>query len=151
MGRAVISQTRRIGWVGLLGSGAVLALGLALVIGSAVAAGDWWLAREPWIGVGLTLASVGLGLFALCAVLLDIAEPIGAWRLLAVPPALLVGAFWAFVLVLGVPTTGFGGAERDVPTILYSIPEWFAALTALTIALPLPAIVRRRLRREANA
>jgi len=147
----VIGRLRTTGWVGLLGSGAILAIGLALVIGSAVAAGDWWLAREPWIGLGLTLASVGLGIFALCAVMLDLAEPIGAWRLLAVPPALLVGAFWSFVLVVGVPTTGLGGAERDVPTILYSIPEWFAALTALTIALPLPAIVRRRWRGEANA
>lgn len=39
---------------------AVLAAGLVLVLGSAAAAGEWWLARQPWIGLGLSATVVGL-------------------------------------------------------------------------------------------
>ena len=74
----------------------------------------------PWIGIGMTLIVAGLAGGACFGLLLDVVEPIGWWRLLAVPPALLVGGFWAFVLVVGLPTTG--GPEFDVATILYTLP-----------------------------
>jgi hypothetical protein len=131
----------RIGWIGLAISATAGAIGLACVVGSALAAGDWWLARQPWIGFGLTLLVPGLAGAAGFALLLDVVEPIGRWRLLAVPPALLVGGFWALVLVVGLPTTG--GTDFDVATILYSLPMTLAVLVIATIALALPAIVGR--------
>ena len=45
---------------GLAGGLLATTVGLLLAVGSAVAAGDWWLARQPWIGLGLTLTVVGL-------------------------------------------------------------------------------------------
>ena len=74
----------------------------------------------PWIGIGLRLIVAGLVGGACFGVLLDVVEPIGRWRLLAVPPGLLVGGFWAFVLIVGLPTSG--GTDFDVPTILYTLP-----------------------------
>jgi hypothetical protein len=132
----------RIGWIGLAISAMTGAIGLASVVGSAIAAGDWWLARQPWIGLGLALLVPGLAGTSAFALLLDVVEPIGRWRLLAVPPALLVGGFWAYVLIVGLPTTG--GTDFDVATILYSLPTAMAVLVIATIALALPAIVGRR-------
>ncbi len=135
-------QVRRIAWAGLVVSAAATAIGLVFAIGSAVAAGDWDLAPMPWIGIGLRLIVVGLALGACFGVLLDVIEPIGRWRLLALPPALLVGAFWAFVLIVGLPTSG--GPDSDVPTILYTLPAWMAMLVIATVTLALPAVVGRR-------
>src|SRR6478609_1742131 len=111
---------RRIGWAGLALFGGAGVLGVVLAAGSALAAGDWDLAPMPWIGIAMTLIVVGLAGGACFGLLLDVVEPIGWWRLLAVPPALLVGGFWAFVLVAGLPTTS--GPEFDVATILYTLP-----------------------------
>ena len=135
-------QVTRIGWVGLVASGVAGGLGLALAVGSALVAGDWYLARQPWIGIGMFLIVLGLAGGACFALLLDIVEPIGWWRLLAVPPALLVGGFWAYVLVFGLPTTG--GPDFDVATILYTLPMLMAVLVVATVALALPAVVGRR-------
>ena len=135
-------QVTRIGWVGLVASGVAGGLGLALAVGSALVAGDWDLARQPWIGIGMFLIVLGLAGGACFALLLDIVEPIGWWRLLAVPPALLVGGFWAYVLVFGLPTTG--GPDFDVATILYTLPMLMAVLVVATVALALPAVVGRR-------
>lgn len=132
----------RIGWAGLAVSAIAGGLGLALAVGSALAAGDWLLARQPWIGIGMFLIVLGLAGGACFALVLDIVEPIGWWRLLAVPPALLVGGFWAFVLVFGLPTTG--GPDSDVATILYTLPMLMAILVVATAALALPAVVGRR-------
>src|ERR1700686_614725 len=100
--------------IGLL----ALLAGAVLAGGSALIAGDWWLARQPWIGVGLTLLVVGLAMTAVFGIVLDLVEPVGRLRLLAVPLALVVGFFWAMWLVIGLPTTGFGGPELDVRTII---------------------------------
>jgi hypothetical protein len=62
---------------------------------------------------------------------------------LAVPPALLVGGFWAFVLIVGLPNTG--GPDFDVATILYTLPIWMAVLVIATVALALLAVVGRRI------
>jgi hypothetical protein len=89
----------RIGWTGLIVSVLALAAGLVFVVGSAVAAGDWLLAPQPWIGLGLTLPVIGLAGTALFGLVLDVVEPIGRWRWLAVPPALIVGGVWACGLI----------------------------------------------------
>ncbi len=59
----------------------MLGAGLALVGGSAIAAGDWWLAQQPWIGVGLTLLVAGLAMTAVFGALLVAAEPLGSLRM----------------------------------------------------------------------
>jgi hypothetical protein len=120
-----------------------LALGLAFAAGSAFVAGDWWLARQPWIGIGLNLIVVGLVASGVFAVVLDVVEPLGWLRLLAVPPALLVGAMWAFYLIFGLPTTGHGGPDRDITTILYSVPSTLILFIVLTLLLALPLLIAR--------
>ena len=135
-------QVSRIGWAGLVASGGAASLGLVLAVGSALVAGDWELARQPWISIGMSLIVLGLAGGACFALLLDVVEPIGWWRLLAVPPAFLVGGFWAFVLVFGLPTSG--GPDFDVATILYTLPMVLAVLLIGTVALALPAVVGRR-------
>jgi hypothetical protein len=132
----------RIGWIGLAISAMAGAIGLAFVVGSAIAAGDWDLAPQPWIGIGLTLLVPGLAATAGFALLLDVVLPLGRWRVVALPPALLVGGFWVSVLIFGLPTTG--GTDFDVATILYTLPMAMAALVIATIALALPAAVGRR-------
>lgn len=123
----------------------ILALlaGALLAGGSALIAGDWWLAREPWIGIGLTLLVVGLATTAVFALVLDAVEPVGLLRLLAVPPALVVGFFWATWLVIGLPTTGLGGPERDIRTIIYSVPETLVLVLTATLLMGLPLAVHR--------
>lgn len=130
-----------------------LAAGAVVAGVAAIAAGDWWLARQPWIGVALSLLVIGLALTAAFALLLDVVEPVGRLRLLAVPPALVVGSFWAFILVVGLPTTGPppGGPERDVGTVLYSVPGMLVILVAATLLLALPLAVARMRRTEVAA
>jgi len=133
---------RRIGWVGLASGAAALVIGLVLVVGSALAAGDWMLARQPAIGVGLTMLVFGHAVASVFALLLVAVEPLGWWRLVAVPPALFVGAFWVFLLAVGVPSTG--GPEFDVATALYSVPPLLALLVVTTGLIALPLVTLRR-------
>lgn len=136
-----VKRLRWIGKVGLLIGLAMLGLGALLVIGAAAVAGDWWLAPQPWIGLGLDLLIVGLVATAIFAVLRVVVEPIGWLRLLAVPPALLVATMWWFLLAVGLPTTARvpPGARVEVATLLYTVPALIllAALSTLLIALPL--------------
>ncbi len=128
-----------------------MAGGIITAAVAAMVAGDWWLAREPWIGLGLSLLVVGLAMTAGSALLLDAVEPLGWLRILAVPPALLVGAFWAFMLFVGVPTTGpHDGPERDVRTMLYSLPEVLMILLATTLLIALPLAIERMRRSNAS-
>ena len=140
---------RKMLWMVLAASAAALVSGLALLGGAVLSAGDWLLAPQPWSGVGLALITVGLGGGAVASLALDLVEPIGVWRLLAVPPALLVGAFWAFALVVGLPTSG--GPEFDVPTVLYTQPMVMVVLVVLTVALALPAVAGRLARGHRGA
>ena len=139
---------RAIGHAGLAIGLLALLAGVVAAGGSALAAGDWWLAREPWIGFGLALVVVGLALTGLFAILLDAIEPIGWLRLLALPPAVIVALLWAFLIVVGLPTTG-GGPERDIPTMFYSLPEMLIATLVATLLIALP-LVLSRLRRSAS-
>jgi hypothetical protein len=134
--RAIARIGLGVGLVALVG-------GAAAVGGSALMAGDWWLAEQPWIGAGLSLLVVGLALTAAFALMLDVVEPVGWLRLLAVPPALVVGAFWAFMLVFGLPTTGPGGPERDVATMLYSLPGMLLVVGLATLLIGLPLVIAR--------
>jgi hypothetical protein len=144
---------RRAAWIGL-GVGVIVLLGgLALVEGSAIAAGDWWLAREPWIGVGLQLTVIGLGLVPVFTLVLLLAEPLGWWRLLSFPPAFVVGFLWFLWLAIGLPTTGHGGPETDIAAILYSVPELLVTVVVGTVlmALPLAVVLARRARERRHA
>jgi hypothetical protein len=135
------SALRSIGWIGL-GLGLIaLLVGVIAVGGSALAAGDWWLARQPWIGIGLTLIVVGLAVTAVFAVVVVAIEPVGWLRLLAVPPALFVALLWGFVLFVGFPTTG--GPDRDIATILYSLPEMLVLAIVATLLIASPLVVAR--------
>lgn len=141
---------RSIGRLGL-GVGLVAVVGGMVAVGvAAVVAGDWWLARQPMVGVGLTLLVVGLAVTAIFALLLDAIEPIGWLRLLAVPPGLVVGAFWAFMIVVGLPTTGPGGPERDPRTMLYSLPGSLVILLVATLLIGLPLLISRVRRAQAR-
>lgn len=132
-----------VGRAGLALGLSALALGLAFAGGSALIAGDWWLAREPWIGIGLNLIVVGLAATGVFALILDAVEPIGWLRLLAVPPALSVAAMWVFYLTFGLATTGFGGPEHDIRTIIYSVPTTLVLFIALTLLTALPLLIAR--------
>ena len=135
-------RSRSIGRIGL-GAGLIaLLVGVIAVGGSALAAGDWWLARQPWIGIGLTLIVISLALTAVFAVVLVAIEPLGWLRLLAVPPALLVALLWGFWLLVGLPTTG-GGPERDIGTMLYSLPEMLVLAIVATLLIASPLLVAR--------
>lgn len=142
---------RSVGHTGLAAGLLALGGGIISVGVAAIVAGDWWLARQPWIGIGLTLLVVGLAMTAVSALLLDAVEPVGWLRILAVPPALVVGSFWAFMLVVGLPTTGPpGGPERDVGTVLYSLPEALLILLVATLLIGLPLVVARIRRSRAG-
>lgn len=118
-----------------------LFLGVGATGGSALMAGDWWLAQQPWIGIGLALLVAGLAVTAVFALLCDAIEPVGRLRLLAIPPALIVGLLWVFWLVVGLPTSGPGGPERDVATMLYSLPQMLVIAVVATLLLALPLVV----------
>lgn len=141
---------RSIARAGVVAGLLTLGAGLAFTYGSAFAVGDWWSAPQPWIGIGLTLLTVGLALVGAFGLLLVFVEPLGWWRLLALPAALYVAAIWFFYVVAGVPTTGGGGRARDVPTILYSVPDWLVITVIATLAILLP-FAGRPLSRAAGA
>ncbi len=128
-----------------LGAGLLsLGIGLFLTIGAAMIAGDWWLAREPWIGIGLTTLVAGLATIGIVGLLLNVIEPIGAIRLLSIPPALLAGFFWIATYLA--PSSGAccEQPDRDIRTLLYSQPEWLVMLTVATAAILLPLVIASR-------
>ncbi len=138
-----VRTNARIGfYIGLATTG----LGLLLAGGAALAAGDWWLARQPWIGLGLNLLVVGLALTAIVAVVRVIVEPVGWLRLLAVPPAAVAAVGWFFLLAVGPPLRGVPGAQAPRPdpaTILYSLPDLLIIAIIVTLLIPLPLLVAR--------
>lgn len=124
----------------------LLAIGVVLTGGSAIVAGDWWLARQPWIGVGLTSLVVGLAVIGIVGLLLNVIEPIGRVRILAIPPALLVLMVWLVTYFIPISGACCSQPERDIATGLYSMPQALALLIVGTLAILLPlAIARRRL------
>ena len=124
----------------------LLAVGVVLTGGSAIVAGDWLLARQPWIGIGLTSLVVGLAVIGVVGLLLNVIEPIGRVRILAIPPALLVIVVWLVTYMAPLSGACCDQPERDIATLLYSIPQALGLLIVGTLAILLPlAIARRRL------
>jgi hypothetical protein len=95
--------------------------------------------------------SPGLVATAVFGLWLDVVEPVGWWRLAAIPPVLAVGILGMLWLVFGLPTTGPGGPERDARTILYSYPPGLVVAVVATILIALPlalqALASRRVSR----
>lgn len=134
----------------------VLGLGLALVVGSAAAAGDWYLARQPFIGLGLDLIVIGLAATAIMATVRVVVEPIGWLRLLALPAVVIVAAMWTLRLsgwtglISLVP-----GATRPAPdlledtaALLYSIPAVMLVAVTATLLIATPLFVAKVGRRD---
>ena len=85
------------------------------------------------------------------AVVRVIVEPLGWFRLLAVPPALVVAFAWFWALAIGPLVLGAVGAPRqrpDVATLLYSIPELILVAVTTTLLVASPLVVRRLARRD---
>jgi hypothetical protein len=125
--------------------GIALAFVGALLIGlAAVIAGDWWLAPEPWIGIGIRILLVGTALTAAATLTAALFEPSWPVRASALALALVNASFWAVIVGVGFPTTGPGqGLVRDPVTILYSLPMLLIVLVALTASTALPYLVSR--------
>ncbi len=127
----------------------LLGVGGALCVGSAVVAGDRWLAGQPWIGIGLTALVLGLGIVGIVGLILDVIEPIGRVRIFAIPPALIAGFLWLTTYIAPASGACCEQPERDIRTMLYSMPEALIALTIATLGVLIPlAIARRRLERR---
>jgi hypothetical protein len=138
----------------VLGAGLLLTgVGAVLIAGAAVIAGDWWLAREPWIGIGLTSLVVGLATTAVAGLLLSVIEPIGMVRLLSIPPALIAAFLWVAIYLVPLSGACCQQPERDIRTLLYSQPEALAILGVATAAILLPLAIasRRQLARRRTA
>lgn len=83
-------------------------------------------ADRPWWPVtgGWNLIVIGLVAAGVFALLLDVIEPPGWLRLIAVPPALLLAAMW-----------------RDITTIIYSVPTSLVLFVVLTLLVALPPLI----------
>jgi hypothetical protein len=92
----------------------------------------------------MILITIGLGGSAILVALEDLIEPIGRWRLLAIP-GIAVGAwFWFILLVFGLASTGRGPrTESPVSTLLYSAPQYIAVLAIAVAASALPLLIVR--------
>jgi hypothetical protein len=146
-----MANARRLARVGLAVALGVLGLGLVLVLGSAALAGDWYLASQPFIGLGLHLVVIGLALTAVFATLLVIVEPIGWLRVLALPAVVIVGGMWTLRLAGWTPLIlGAAGRQRPTPdllgdtaTLLYSIPALMFLAIVATLLITTPLVVAK--------
>jgi hypothetical protein len=143
-GGSGLGRFRQLSRVGLWVSLGLLGGGLTTVAASAAVAGDWWLAQQPLIGLGLNLLVLGLATTAVLSVVRVVIEPLGRWRLISVVPAVLTWLFWLFVLAIGYPTTGRCDPcpRADVQTLLYSFPALMLLAVVVTLLIPLPLFVR---------
>jgi hypothetical protein len=130
--------------------GAILSL-LALAVGLAVMAvgtlvtGDWYALQLPWSDIGMVLITVGLGGSLLFLFAEDVLEPVGRWRLVALPGIAVGGLVWLFLALVGLPA---GGAcceqpTTDLVTALYSAPQAIVLLMAAVGVTALPLILAR--------
>ena len=137
-----------------LGAGLLLTgIGILLAAGAAVVAGDWWLAREPWIGIGLTALVAGLAITGVSGLLLNVVEPIGAIRLLSIPPALIAAFLWFATYFAGLSGACCEQPDRDIRTMLYSQPVLLVLLGLATAAILVPLAIasQRQLARRRSA
>jgi hypothetical protein len=131
--------------VAAAGSLIALATGLAIMLGGALLTGDWYALRLPWSDIGMWLITIGLGGGLLFLAAENVVEPVGRWRLLALPGVAIGAWFWFLLAVVGL---GMGGACCDQPTIdirtsLYSAPQSIAILAAAVALTGLPLLLAR--------
>jgi hypothetical protein len=122
-----------------------LAIGLAIMLGGTLLTGDWYALKLPWSDVGMWLITIGLGGTLVFVAAENVVEPVGRWRLLALPGAAIGAWFWFILAVVGL---GMGGACCDQPTIdirtsLYSAPQYIAVLAAAVVLTALPILLAR--------
>ena len=123
--------------------GAFLA-GLAIMLVGARLAGDWYALQLPWSDIGMILITIGLGGSAIFVALEDLIEPIGRWRLLAIPGVAIGAWLWFILLAFGIASTGRGPrTDSPVSTLLYSAPLYIAVLAIAVAASGLPLLVVR--------
>jgi hypothetical protein len=127
-----------------IGSVGLFAAGMAIMLIGGQLAGDWYALRLPWSDIGMILITIGLGGSAIFVALEDLIEPIGRWRLLAIP-GIAVGAwFWCILLVFGLASTGRAPrTESPVFTLLYSAPQYIGILAIAVAASALPLLIVR--------
>lgn len=139
-------RSRAVAGVAAIGSLAVLGAGLLLLgVGSAIA-GDLYALTLPWSGWGIDLVAAGLALTAITLGARVIVEPLGWWRLVALPPALATAFLWAILLFVGLGTGGSCCTQPSNPgvgTWLYSSPETAACLIISTLLIGLPLAIGR--------
>jgi hypothetical protein len=131
--------------VAAAGSLIALATGLAIMLGGTLLTGDWYALRLPWSDIGMWLITIGLGGGLLFLAAENVVEPVGRWRLLALPGAAIGAWFWFILAVVGL---GTGGACCDQPTIdirtsLYSAPQSIAVLATAVGLTGLPLLLAR--------
>jgi hypothetical protein len=147
----VLEGIRAFGRFGLAMGLGMLAVGVAGVLVAVVAAGDWWQAREPLIGWGLSLSVGGLIVTPPFALLRVAVEPIGWLRALVVIPVAILAFGWLVVLVGGVgPVTGHPDATGGpyppaypIQTVLYNRVGIFMLLVIGSAAVALPLVAAR--------
>ena len=139
-------------WPALGGSIVVLLAGLAIMLAATIFYGDWYLIRRPWGDIGIGLIVIGLLVAGVASVALVISEPLGWWRVAALPGTAVTGTAWFILGVFGLGSAGaccnsISGAS--LVTTFYSAPVVIPIVAASTfsILLPLPlAALARRVR-----
>jgi len=130
--------------VAAIGSVGLFLAGLAIMLVGGQLAGDWYALQLPWSDIGMILITIGLGGSAIFVALEDLVEPIGRWRLLAIPGIAAGAWFWFILLVFGLGSTGRGPrSESPVFTLLYSAPQYIAILAIAVAASALPLLIVR--------
>jgi hypothetical protein len=130
--------------VAAIGSVGLFVAGMAIMLVGAQLAGDWYALQLPWSDIGMILITIGLGGSAIFVALEDMIEPIGRWRLLAIPGIAVGVWFWFILLVFGLASTGRGPqTPSPVWTLLYSAPQYIWILSVAVIAAALPLFIVR--------
>jgi hypothetical protein len=118
--------------------------GLAIMLVGAQLAGDWYALQLPWSDIGMILITIGLGGSAIFVAIATVVEPLGRWRLLAIPGLAICAWVWFILLVFGIASTGRGPqTPSPVWTLLYSAPQTIAILGLGVIAAALPQLIVR--------
>ena len=137
-------MTRTVTRSAAIGSVVVFLAGLAIMLVGAQLAGDWYALQLPWSDIGMVLITIGLGGSAIFVALEDLIEPIGRWRVLAVPGIAIGAWFWFILLVFGLGSGGRGPrTDSPVYTLLYSVPQYIAVLAIAAAASALPLLIVR--------
>ncbi len=124
-------------WQATVVGAAVLFLGLAAAVVLAWIDGSMYSTRQPWTTIYLSAIGIGLIVSGVAGTAwVVVAGPIWA-KLAVLIPAAIAALWWAVMLAVGLPTTGFGGSVRDPLTIIYSAPD----LALAFVGLPTLAII----------